>query len=84
MDVLLKIAVKPLALSDKMKYSFKTGLATWIFNGGYTSLYFEVTETTNQTQFVKFQFGKHGLLWTLLEFPLVFIPTDYITYWLHR
>ena len=84
MDVLLKIAVKPLALSDKMKYSFKTGLATWIFNGGYTSLYFEVTETTNQTWFVKFQFGKHGLLWTLLEFPLVFIPTDYITYWLHR
>merc|ERR1712012_1353937 len=46
------------------------GLATWIFNGGYTSLYFE--------------FGKHGVLWTLLEFPLVFIPTDYITYWLHR
>jgi len=46
------------------------GLATWIFNGGYTSLYFE--------------FGKHGLLWSLLEFPLVFIPTDYITYWLHR
>ena len=49
MDVLLKIAVKPLALSDKMKYSFKTGLATWIFNGGYTSLYFEVTETFDQT-----------------------------------
>jgi len=46
------------------------GLATWIFNGGYTSLYFE--------------FGKHGILWSLLEFPLVFIPTDYITYWLHR
>jgi len=46
------------------------GLATWILNGGYTSLYFE--------------FGKHGLLWSLLEFPLVFIPTDYITYWLHR
>ena len=31
-----------------------------------------------------FQFGKHGILWSLLEFPLVFIPTDYITYWLHR
>merc|ERR1712038_98493 len=46
------------------------GLATWIFNGGYTSLYFE--------------FGKHGILWSLLEFPIVFIPTDYITYWLHR
>lgn len=45
-------------------------LATWVTNGGYTSLYFD--------------WGRHGLLWSLLEFPLVFIPTDYITYWLHR
>ena len=45
-------------------------LATWVTNGGYTSLYFDL--------------GRHGLLWSILEFPLVFVPTDYITYWLHR
>ena len=49
MDVLLKITVIPVDLLDKMIYFFKTGLATWIFNGGYTSLYFEVTETFDQT-----------------------------------
>ena len=49
MDGLLKITVIHVELFDKMKYFFKSGLATWIFNGGYTSLYFEVTETTNQT-----------------------------------
>ena len=49
MGVLLKITVIPIDLLDKMIYFFKTGLATWIFNGGYTSLYFEVTETFDQT-----------------------------------
>ena len=49
MDILLKITVIPVDLFEKMIYFFKTGLATWIFNGGYTSLYFEVTETTNHT-----------------------------------
>merc|ERR1711862_393067 len=31
-----------------------------------------------------YDFGRHGLLWTLLELPIVFVTTDYITYWLHR
>merc|ERR1711970_1147593 len=45
------------------------GLATWVINGGYTSLYYD--------------FGRHGVLWTILELPVVFVSTDYITYWLH-
>jgi len=45
-------------------------LATWVVNGGYTSLYFE--------------FGKYGLVWSLLELPLAYIGTDYATYWFHR
>jgi len=45
-------------------------LATWVINGGYTSLYYD--------------FGRHGVLWTILELPVVFVSTDYITYWLHR
>ena len=28
--------------------------------------------------------GEHGVLWSLIEGPLVFIATDYITYWHHR
>ena len=73
--------------NDDQSCFLTAGLATWIFNGGYTSLYFEVTpkklcEEKNIS--IIFQFGKHGILWSLLEFPLVFIPTDYITYWLHR
>jgi len=45
-------------------------LATWVINGGYTSLYYE--------------WGKHGVFWTLLELPLVYVITDYMTYWFHR
>ena len=45
-------------------------LATWVMNGGYTSLYYD--------------FGRHGALWTILELPVVFVATDYTTYWLHR
>lgn len=45
-------------------------LSTWVINGGYTSIYFK--------------FGEHGLLWALIEFPVVFVVTDYITYWHHR
>ena len=39
-------------------------LATWVMNGGYTSLYYH--------------FGKHGVLWTLLELPIVFVTTVHI------
>jgi lathosterol oxidase len=45
-------------------------LATWVINGGYTTIYYE--------------FGKYGYLWAILETPVVFIVTDYITYWCHR
>jgi len=45
-------------------------LATWVINGGYTSIYYE--------------FGKYGYVWAILETPFVFLLTDYITYWCHR
>jgi len=47
-----------------------SALATWVMNGGYTTIYYE--------------FGKYGLVWALLEVPFVFLLTDYITYWHHR
>eukprot|EP00091_Calanus_sinicus_P021206 TRINITY_DN6170_c0_g1_i1.p1 TRINITY_DN6170_c0_g1~~TRINITY_DN6170_c0_g1_i1.p1 ORF type:complete len:380 (+),score=74.40 TRINITY_DN6170_c0_g1_i1:118-1257(+) len=50
--------------------ALSAALATWVMNGGYTSIYYD--------------FGKHGLLWSLLELPIVFVTTDYVTYWLHR
>jgi len=45
-------------------------LATWVMNGGYTTIYYK--------------FAQYGYLWTILELPVVFLLTDYITYWLHR
>ncbi|XP_023326296.1 lathosterol oxidase, partial [Eurytemora carolleeae] len=45
-------------------------LATWVMNGGYTTIYYE--------------FGKYGYLWSILELPIAFLSTDYITYWYHR
>jgi len=45
-------------------------LATWVINGGYTTIYYE--------------FGKYGYIWAVLELPVVFLLTDYITYWCHR
>jgi len=45
-------------------------LASWVMNGGYTTIYF--------------QFAQYGWLWAILEFPIVFVVTDYITYWTHR
>merc|ERR1711936_572607 len=50
--------------------ALSAALATWVVNGGYTSLYYTP--------------GQYGLLWAVLEGPLVFIATDYITYWHHR
>jgi len=50
--------------------ALSAALATWVMNDGYTTIYYD--------------FGKHGLVWTLLELPIVFVTTDYITYWLHR
>ena len=68
--------------------ALSAALATWVINGGYTSLYYTP--------------GQYGLLWALVEGPLVFIVTvrpgshlslayfhcsvlqDYITYWHHR
>lgn len=45
-------------------------LATWVMNGGYTSLYYE--------------WGQYGVIWGVLELPVVYCITDYMTYLLHR
>ncbi len=36
-------------------------LATWVINGGYTTIYYE--------------FAKYGYLWALIELPFVFLLT---------
>ena len=41
--------------------ALSAALATWVINGGYTSLYYPP--------------GQYGLLWALVEGPLVFIVT---------
>jgi hypothetical protein len=41
--------------------ALSAALATWVMNGGYTSIYYDC--------------GKHGLLWSLLELPIVFVCT---------
>ena len=41
--------------------ALSAALATWVINGGYTSLYYTP--------------GQYGLLWALVEGPLVFIVT---------
>jgi len=50
--------------------ALSAALATWVVNGGHSTLYYT--------------WGEHGVLWSLIEGPLVFIATDYITYWHHR
>ena len=41
--------------------ALSAALATWVINGGYTSLYYSP--------------GQYGLLWALVEGPLAFIVT---------
>lgn len=41
--------------------ALSAALATWVVNGGYTSLYYTP--------------GEYGLVWALLEGPIVFIVT---------
>ncbi|KAF7286217.1 hypothetical protein GWI33_006905 [Rhynchophorus ferrugineus] len=45
-------------------------LACYISNGGYSTVYYKIDE--------------YGLLWFILQFPVLFIYQDYATYWLHR
>merc|ERR1719315_87799 len=46
------------------------GLACWVSNGGYTTIYFH--------------WGEHGYLWDILSGPIVFVVQDYVVYWIHR
>ena len=41
--------------------ALSAALATWVMNGGYTTIYYNC--------------GEHGLLWSLLELPIVFVTT---------
>jgi hypothetical protein len=36
-------------------------LASWVMNGGYTTIYYK--------------FGQYGLLWAILEWPILFLST---------
>ncbi|KAG6461005.1 delta(7)-sterol 5(6)-desaturase erg32 [Manduca sexta] len=50
--------------------SFSAFLACYILNGNPSTVYY--------------QFDEYGWLWFFLQFPLIFIYTDYTTYILHR
>ncbi|XP_066262947.1 uncharacterized protein [Euwallacea similis] len=50
--------------------SMSSILSCYIANGGYSTVYYT--------------FNEYGWLWFILQFPLVFICQDYVTYWLHR
>ncbi|XP_057663211.1 uncharacterized protein LOC130898155 [Diorhabda carinulata] len=45
-------------------------LATYIANGGYCTVYYQISD--------------YGWFWFLLQFPIIYIILDYITYWIHR
>jgi len=45
-------------------------VACWILNGGYTTMYYGM--------------GDKGYLWWFLQWPVIFIYQDYVTYWMHR
>ncbi|OWR46668.1 hypothetical protein KGM_201266 [Danaus plexippus plexippus] len=57
-------------LSLLISGSFSSFLACYIFNGNPCTVYF--------------QFGEYGWLWFILQFPVMFIYSDYTTYILHR
>ncbi|XP_059047780.1 uncharacterized protein LOC131843181 [Achroia grisella] len=50
--------------------SFSAALATYIYNGNPSTVYY--------------QFDEYGWLWFFLQFPVIFIYADYTTYILHR
>jgi len=50
--------------------SFSAFLACYIYNGNPSSVYF--------------QFDEYGWLWFFLQFPVIFLYSDYTTYILHR
>ncbi|XP_052753526.1 uncharacterized protein LOC113514180 isoform X2 [Galleria mellonella] len=50
--------------------SFSALLATYIYNGNPSTVYY--------------QFDEYGWLWFFLQFPVIFIYADYTTYILHR
>ncbi|EEZ98257.2 uncharacterized protein LOC103315179 [Tribolium castaneum] len=45
-------------------------LACYIANGGYSTVYYNVAD--------------YGWLWFFLQWPVIFIYQDYVTYWMHR
>lgn len=45
-------------------------LACYISNGGYSTVYYDI--------------GDYGWIWFVLQWPVIFIYQDYITYWMHR
>ncbi|KAJ0178589.1 hypothetical protein K1T71_005364 [Dendrolimus kikuchii] len=50
--------------------TFSAFLATYIINGNPSTIYY--------------QFEEYGWIWFFLQFPIIFIYTDYTTYVLHR
>ncbi|KAJ9580292.1 hypothetical protein L9F63_004054 [Diploptera punctata] len=50
--------------------SFTASIACYINNGGWSTVYYE--------------FGEHTWTWWFLQWPVIFIYQDYITYLLHR
>ena len=71
--------------------ALSAALATWVVNGGHSTLYYTWGQYLQGHSphsllqcYADMMTGEHGVLWSLIEGPLVFIATDYITYWHHR
>ncbi|KAK3922518.1 putative Delta(7)-sterol 5(6)-desaturase [Frankliniella fusca] len=50
--------------------SFSSVLACWIYNGGWSSVYYD--------------WDAYGAAWFFLQVPVIFLYQDYVTYLLHR
>lgn len=62
--------IKAGCLSLLVTNTWSAFLACYIYNDGYSTVYYNWRE--------------YGVLWWLLQFPLIFIYQDYLTYWAHR
>ena len=88
------LIVPPCALcrfSVTLGSALSAALATWVVNGGHSTLYYTWGQYLQGHSphsllqcYADMMTGEHGVLWSLIEGPLVFIATDYITYWHHR
>lgn len=58
------------SLSLLVTNTFSGIVSCYIANGGYSTIYYKLDE--------------YGWLWYFLQWPVIYIYEDYLTYWMHR